>query len=157
GMAGPGFNACAQVPPHGVGGGYPAGAGIFYPIRASNVDALLDEGIMPTRERVDGHSESVRSKLTHLKLARGDIFVATAGGGGGVGDPLLRAPELVAADIAAEYLTTAHAREMYGVIIDSDGNVDAAATEQRRAEIKRHRIGSEPAKPLTAPPSTGIS
>jgi N-methylhydantoinase B len=157
GMAGPGFNACAQVPPHGFGGGYPAGAGIFFPIRSSNVDALLLDGTMPTRERVQGHSESVRSKLTHLKLARGDIFVATAGGGGGIGDPLLRAPTDVAADIAGNYITAAHAHEIYGVVVDPDGNVDEAATEQRRHTIRRERIGAEPPKPLTAPPSIGIS
>jgi N-methylhydantoinase B len=157
GMAGPGFNACAQVPPHGFGGGYPAGAGIFYPIRASNVDALLLDGQMPSRERVHGHSESVRSKLTHLKLARGDIFVATAGGGGGIGDPLLRSPAEVAADIAADYVTAAHAHEVYGVVVDSDGNVDEPATEQRRHKLRRERIGAEPPKPLSAPPSIGIS
>ena len=36
-MAGPGFNACAQVPPHGAGGGYPGCAGTFFPVRGSNV------------------------------------------------------------------------------------------------------------------------
>ncbi len=88
-MAGPGFNACAQVPPHGAGGGYPGCAGTFFPVRGSNVAELLDQGILPTMERLEGHTEVVRSKVTHLDLKRGDVFVATAGGGAGIGDPLL--------------------------------------------------------------------
>lgn len=156
GMAGPGFNACAQVPPHGFGGGYPAGAGTFFPVRASNVGELLDQKIMPTRERLEGRTETVRSKLTHLVLARGDVFVATSGGGGGLGDPLLRPAEKVSQDIAAGYVTEEHAREIYGVVLARD-EIDVAGTEARRAEIRRERIGGEPAREAKAPPSIGIS
>jgi N-methylhydantoinase B len=157
GMAGPGFNACAQVPPHGVGGGYPAGAGVFYPVRESNVADLLAQGVMPTMERLEGRTERVRSKLTHLVLARGDVFVATSGGGGGVGDPLLRSPDLVADDVIAGYVTHGHAREIYGVVLGPDDRPDGQATADRRLEIRRERIGGDPARELTAPPSIGVS
>jgi N-methylhydantoinase B len=157
GMAGPGFNACAQVPPHGMGGGFPGSAGIFYPVRASNVSELIDKDVLPTRERLEGRTESVRSKLTHLVLARGDVFVATAGGGAGLGDPLLRDPAKVAADVAAGYVTTGHAHAVYGVVVDGENQVDEQATTDRRAEIRRERIGGDPAKVATPPPSVGIS
>ena len=75
-MAGPGFNACAQVPPHGVGGGYPANAGIFYPVRNGNIQELLDKGVLPTYERFEGEREDVRSKLGHIKLDHDTVFVA---------------------------------------------------------------------------------
>jgi len=156
GMAGPGFNACAQVPPHGFGGGYPGSSGTFFPVRGSNVAELISQGVLPTRERLEGRTEEVRSKLTHLNLARGDVFVATAGGGAGIGDPLLRAAGKVAEDIAAGYVTVEHAHEIYGVVLDGDA-VDDAATEARRAEIRRQRIGGEPTKPANAPPSIGVS
>jgi N-methylhydantoinase B len=156
-MAGPGFNACAQVPPHGVGGGYPAAAGTFYPVRSSNVADLIEQGTMPTMERLEGRTEQVRSKLTHLVLSRGDVFVATSGGGGGVGDPLLRDPGLVAADVVASYVTANHARELYGVVVNDDGSVDESATAARRAEIRRERIGGEPAHEAKAPPVIGVS
>jgi N-methylhydantoinase B len=155
-MAGPGFNACAQVPPHGAGGGYPGCAGTFFPVRGSNVAALIDQGVLPTRQRLEGRTEVVRSKVTHLDLARGDVFVATAGGGAGVGDPLLRPAEKVAADVINGYVTADHARVIYGVIVNGE-EIDAAATDARRAEIRRERIGSDPAKPATEPPSVGIS
>ena len=41
-MGGPGFNACAEVPPIGFGGGYPASSGDFYPLTETNIAALID-------------------------------------------------------------------------------------------------------------------
>ncbi|HZO05545.1 MAG TPA: hydantoinase B/oxoprolinase family protein [Solirubrobacterales bacterium] len=156
-MAGPGFNACAKVPPHGVGGGYPASAGDFYPVRETNIDELLSKSELPVMERFEGKMEEVRSKLTHLKLGRDDVFVALSGGGGGIGDPLLREAELVAQDVVGGYITADHAINVYGVISDGEGGVDAAATEAKREEIRKARIGGDPSKPLSEPPSIGIS
>jgi N-methylhydantoinase B len=155
-MAGPGFNACAEFPPHGFGGGYPGSAGLFFAVRGSNVSELISQGTMPSREALEGRTENVRSKVTHLVLARGDVFVATAGGGAGLGDPLLREPARVVDDVANGYVTADHARVIYGVILDGE-SVDAAATEARRAEIRRERIGGDPARAASAPPSVGIS
>lgn len=155
-MAGPGFNACAQVPPHGTGGGYPGCAGTFFPVRASNVADLIDKGVLPTMERLEGRSEVVRSKVTHLDLMRTDVFVATSGGGAGIGDPLLRSVEKVVEDVVNGYVTAEHANEIYGVVLDGE-QPDSAATDARRAEIRRERIGGDPAKQAKAPPSVGIS
>lgn len=156
-MAGPGFNACAKVPPHGTGGGYPASAGNFYPVRETNIAELLDKGVLPVMERFEGRAEEVRSKLTHLKLERDDVFVALSGGGGGVGDPLLRDPDQVAQDLIGEYITPNHASGVYGVIVDDEGAVDEKATAAKREEIRKQRIGGTPAKELKAPESIGIS
>jgi N-methylhydantoinase B len=156
-MAGPCFNACAQVPPHGFGGGYPGSGGTFFPVRDSNVADLLAQGIMPTQERLDGRTEVVRSKLTHIVLSRGDVFVATAGGGAGLGDPLLRDPELVVKDVVAGYVTAEHAGAVYGVVLAGEDAVDAEATTARRAEIRRERIGADPAKEAATPASVGVS
>jgi N-methylhydantoinase B len=156
-MAGPGFNACAQVPPHGVGGGFPAGAGTFHAVRETNVGKLLADGILPTRERLEGRAESLRAKVSHLRLERDDVFVATSGGGGGLGDPLLREPSRVAEDVAANYTTVDHARVVYGVVLDGEGGVDVDATTARRAEIRRERIGGDPAREAGTPATTGVS
>ncbi|HST38912.1 MAG TPA: hydantoinase B/oxoprolinase family protein, partial [Conexibacter sp.] len=156
GMSGPCFNACAQVPPHGVGGGYPGSAGSFHPVRESNVPALLAAQTLPTMARLDGRAERVRSKLTHINLAVGDVFVATAGGGAGLGDPLLRAPELVVRDVLDGYVTAGHAAHVYGVVLDGS-ELDAAATDAARAQIRRERIGAEPGRALRAPANIGIS
>jgi N-methylhydantoinase B len=59
--------------------------------------------------------------------------------------------------VVAGYVTAPHARELYGVVVAGDGSVDAEATAARRAEIRRERIGGEPAREAAAPPSIGVS
>jgi N-methylhydantoinase B len=156
-MGGVGFNACAQVPPIGYGGGYPASSGNFYPVRDTNIAALIAEGVLPTEARLEGRNEATRSKLTHLVLGLDDVFVTTSGGGGGLGDPLLRDPALVVRDVAARYVTPDHAREIYGVILGADGALDAEASSARREEIRRARSGGEPTAELRAPAHIGGS
>lgn len=156
-MGGVGFNATAQVPPIGFGGGFPASGGNFYPIRETNVTQLLAEGMLPTQARVKGKREATRSKITHLVVNRDDVFVSVSGGGGGLGDPLLRDPELVVAGVAAGYQTTKHVEEIYGVVVGADGALDAQATADRREAIRNARIGGGPREELRAPASLGVS
>ena len=55
---------------------------------------------------------------------------------GGWGDPLKRDPTRVAEDIRQEKVTQAHAREIYGVIVDADTFVvDEVKTEAIRAAM----------------------
>jgi N-methylhydantoinase B len=156
-VGGPGFNACAEVPPRGFGGGYPGSAGNFFPMRETNVGAMLEAGTVPRKEELQGTAEPVCAKVPHITFARDDVFVTTCGGGGGLGDPLLRDPEVVVGDVAARYITAGHALAGYGVVIDGDGGLDVEATAARREEIRRERIGAEPVRPLEAPDSIGVS
>ena len=59
-------------------------------------------------------------------LKAGDRFRLRVGGGGGFGPPIGRDPELVAADVAAGYISIDHAAEIYGVIATMDGILDNA-------------------------------
>jgi N-methylhydantoinase B len=156
-MGGPGFNACAEVPPIGFGGGYPASSGDFKPLANTNIAALIDQGLLPTEARLQGTPLPTRSKMTHLVLSRDDVFVTTSGGGGGLGDPLLRDRALVAADLAAGYITPAHAREIYGIVLDNDGAIDERASQEQRELIRRRRIGGTPTAELRAPASIGVA
>jgi N-methylhydantoinase B len=157
-MGGPGFNACAEVPPIGFGGGYPASSGDFRPLANTNISALIEQGSQPTQERIEGTPTPTRSKMTHLVLKRDDVFVTISGGGGGLGDPLLRDRALVATDLAAGYITPAHAKAMYGVVAGDDGVVDEAASDGEREEIRRRRLGgSAPSAEMGAPPNVGVS
>ena len=116
-----------------------------------NIQELLDKGLLPTYERFEGEKEDVRSKLGHIKLDHDTVFVALSGGGGGLGDPLLRDPEAVARDVAFEYATPDHASSVYGVIVTDDHQVDEAATTAKREEIRAARIGGTPSAELKAP------
>src|SRR4029079_12214081 len=71
---------------------------------------------------------------------KGDIFRHVLAGAGGWGDPLERDPAAVLKDVRHELLSAAKAAADYGVIVDpARWTVDAAATTQRREEIKRAR------------------
>ena len=79
-----------------------------------------------------------------------------SGGGGGLGDPLLRDPAAVAADVAAGYVTRAHARAAYGVVLLDGGEVEPTATAERRADMRRGRIGGDPELELSQPVTPGV-
>jgi len=157
GASGPAFNACAEVPPRGFGGGHPASSGSFSVLRDTNVPSLLASGRLPTRETLDGTATRLASKVTHLTINPHDVWLATSGGGGGLGDPLLRDPALVAEDVASGYITAKHARAAYGVEL-VEGEADAEASEALRREIRRARIGAEPTVAQATPQAgNGIS
>jgi N-methylhydantoinase B len=99
----------------------------------------------------------VSQHATHLKLERGDLFIMLSACGGGLGDPLLRDPAKVVEDVGDGYITAEHAREIYGVVLDGEGKLDAAATQARRDEIRRQRIGGEPRSPLNPRKSMAVS
>ena len=53
-------------------------------------------------------------------------------GGGGVGDPRERDPELVRQDVLDGLVSAEQARDAYGVAFAADGEVDAAETARLR-------------------------
>ncbi|PSP96847.1 5-oxoprolinase [Halobacteriales archaeon QS_4_70_19] len=89
--------------------------------------------------RTDGTEEELPSKVENVPVAAGDRLVFSTAGGGGLGDPLERAPGQVATEVARGLSTEEAAREEYGVILDDDGSVNADATERQRADIRETR------------------
>ena len=67
-------------------------------------------------------------------VPRGDRVVIEMPGGGGLGDPRGRDPEIVAADVRAGLVSPAQAREVYAVALTDAGDVDGAATKAMRGE-----------------------
>ncbi len=86
--------------------------------------------------RADGTLiEPENGKLASVPMQEGDTYVIESGGGGGFGDPTLREPERVLADVRAGYVSRESAERDYGVVLSADGSaVDEAATARRRAE-----------------------
>jgi N-methylhydantoinase B len=156
-MGGPAWASCLKVPASGFGGGYPGAASNFYLIRDSTVRDLLDRGKAPLPDRVDGRREETRGKVGHVSYVRDDVSVVISGGGGGVGDPLLRDPDKVVADVRAGWVTKEHAAAAYGVIVRSDGALDLERTSEERKSIRKHRIGGTPTEQLAPPKSAGVS
>lgn len=91
--------------------------------------------------------EWLGSVFSDVPIGPGDVFSRPTAGGGGFGDPLERDPTKVVEDVADDYVSVARAAKDYGVVIrviDADlchYEVDAAATEALRAEIRSQRRG----------------
>jgi len=87
----------------------------------------------------DAENRELPGKFT-MTIRRGDVFRHVLAGAGGWGDPLERDPAAVLKDVRNELLSLAKAETDYGVIIDvRTWAVNAAATQQRRAEIRARR------------------
>jgi N-methylhydantoinase B len=72
------------------------------------------------------------------------VFRHVHAGGGGWGDPLERDPAAVLRDVRNEFVSPAKAEADYGVVIDTrTWTVDAAASERRRADLRKRRGWSE--------------
>ena len=88
-------------------------------------------------------AELLPSKPT-MMFRKGDVFRHIHAGGGGWGDPLERDPEAVLRDVRNEFLSAGKAAADYGVVIDTAAwQVDVAATDKRRDELRKQRNWSE--------------
>jgi N-methylhydantoinase B len=65
-------------------------------------------------------------------IPTGERLVVEMPGGGGLGDPLKRDPQAVQRDVAMGYVSKESARDLYKVVLDAKGAVDAAATRAAR-------------------------
>jgi N-methylhydantoinase B len=75
------------------------------------------------------------SRYADLPLTPGDRFRLETPGGGGYGDPMLRDPQQVVADVLAGYVSVECAASDYGVMLREDGReLDEEATEVMRAK-----------------------
>lgn len=158
GLAGSATNSCAEVPPRGFGGGCPGATGNYWPVYETNAEALMEQGTLPVDTALNGSELRVPSKTGQMALARNDVLRLLSGGGGGLGDPLQRDPQLVAHDLRDDYVTAVNAREAYGVVLDADGqSVDEPATRGLRHDKRVERIGGEPSAEQGRPNSVGVS
>jgi N-methylhydantoinase B len=83
--------------------------------------------------RADGTVEQpTNGKLYNVQLQPGDAYIIQSGGGGGFGEPQERPVEEVLADVAQGYISPESARDDYGVILTEAGDLDEAATKERR-------------------------
>ena len=123
----------AEVPnTSGIFGGYPGATVIQRWSEQAAKDGILRDGIDWT---------TFGPKPGLIRMKRGDVFAVSWQGGGGFGDPLERDPAAVLADLRRGLISEAAATEVYGVVITRDG-VDRAATQARRDELRRARVGT---------------
>ena len=76
------------------------------------------------------------SKVTDVRIKRGQRIRLETPGGGGFGDPLAREPARVARDVQLGYVSHAAAHRDYGVALAQDGSVDQSATATLREKVR---------------------
>jgi N-methylhydantoinase B len=78
-------------------------------------------------------------KIAGHPVEEGTIVGVRSAGGGGYGDPLDREAERVAHDVREGYVSAKAARDLYGLVLDKSGRVDAAATDALRKRKRGDR------------------
>lgn len=106
--------------PYGLEGGHPGECGSFY-------------------RRFEGEETRMPAKSTGNAMRKGEIVIANTPGAGGYGNPILRDPQKVLADVENDYVSVEKAKTEYGVVLTALANggyeVDEVATSALRAEM----------------------
>jgi N-methylhydantoinase B len=82
--------------------------------------------------RAGGEEADLPSKVPYMRARAGDCFIVVGPSGGGYGDPRLRAPERVLADVLDGFVTVNSAGRDYGVVLKADLTIDGEATGRAR-------------------------
>jgi N-methylhydantoinase B len=131
------------------------GSRASFRLRAStDVAARLAAGEVPQDfDSLVGEELPVSFKGAPLDIPPGFAWEWVSPSAAGWGDPLLRQPGDVVADVSAGLMERDAARRVYGVVLDADGAPDGSATAAARAEVRRSRLGGEDPGELVDPPS----
>lgn len=98
-----------------------------------------------------GQVEQFDAKPGFFVIDAGDVIAYSFQGGGGWGDPIDRDPAAVADDVHDGFVSADVAKEIYGVVFDGEGAVDAEATAERRREIRHARVDGAADEPVDEP------
>lgn len=142
------------VPGPGLFGGLPSSPNDYQRITGSGIrEHLAAGGSMPTSlaelAELGAVSHPVPAKSFNNEVGSDDVWFTAVAAASGYGDPLLRDPARVEADVAEGRVSEEWARKAYGVVVG-----DADATRALRAERLRERLGCAPQR-LPVPDPTG--
>lgn len=125
----------------GMMGGYPATVNIYKFKRDSNISQRLKSRDMPADiGELTGRDETLALRQQNFQQGPSDVYAVTWTGGGGFGDPLQRDPAKVLHDVTEQRAVSVDAaRAIYGVVLNTKGELDHSATEQLRAKMRNER------------------
>ncbi|OUZ12287.1 hydantoinase [Aeromicrobium sp. PE09-221] len=164
------FAPSASVVADGYAGGLPGGGSGHRVLRSTNVQRLMGSGSSPRADRLASEAEELLEvNQQSVPIAVGDVFEQWIAGGGGYGDPLLRDPEAVRADVSDGYVSAEVAENVYGVALDGDPRsgvaVNLKATRELRRTLRAERVKGgdglldvpDPARATAASPGPGTA
>ncbi len=125
----------------GLFGGYPGSAAYVHNIkgadlleRARNGEAYpICDGDWdhPALFEIEGERTYKQDNFTTLEpFSEGDLYLSVMKGAPGLGDPLLRPAEAVAADVREGHLLPRFAESVYGVALDGEGEAGVSAERE---------------------------
>ena len=125
----------------GMMGGYPATTNAYGFVTSSDIQRRFAERKMPADiDEVVGEPVTLALRQENFTQGPDDVYAVRWSGGGGFGDPMDRDPEAVRADLDNFAVTPDAARDIYGVVLDAEGRIDANATEAHRAAVRAARV-----------------
>ena len=122
----------------GLCGGYPGSVNDYVWVHAPQ-DGHNTDRFATTLDAIPGEDEPISWGV--FPLMGDDALYVRWNGGGGIGDPLDRAPEKVLADVTTGHISNEAARDVYGVV-EAAGAVDVSATAARRKELREARLAA---------------
>jgi N-methylhydantoinase B len=119
----------------GMMGGYPATTNVYKFKRATDILERMAAREMPADiADVKGEAVTLQLRQENIQQEARDVYAVIWSAAGGFGDPYERDPEKVCQDVVeSRSVSIASAREIYGVVITTDGLVDDAATRLLRS------------------------
>jgi len=143
----------------GMMGGYPAATGYRFEAHKTGLERRIANGeslplggdidpAAPTYEHnIDATARIKRDKqcmTTEDCYDNHDLYLNYLRGGPGFGDPFDREPKAIEKDLNEKFLLPEFAKKVYGAVFTQDAkgvfSVDAAATQARRAELRKERL-----------------
>jgi N-methylhydantoinase B len=86
---------------------------------------------------VDGSLSEELGSYAQVALQPGETIVGHTCGGGGYGPPHERDPQRVSKDVREGWISPERAFDVYGVRVNTDGEIDLSATAARRREFAK--------------------
>jgi N-methylhydantoinase B len=122
----------------GIFGGYP-GCNVDYVIFREGLD--WKEGEFPKNLASSSGKQTEHVQWGIFDLRDGDMLYIRFMGGGGYGDPIDRDPDLVLHDVLGDLVSVECAKDIYGVVIDTERKaVDTGGTQKQRKSIREQRL-----------------
>jgi N-methylhydantoinase B len=136
----------------GMMGGYPGTTNEYKYVRHSDIqDRIESRKMIDDISEVTGESVTLQLRQVNFEQLPADVYSVVCSAAGGFGDPLDRDPQKVKEDVEAHSVTVDGAREMYGVVIESEtGELDHDATESLRTNARNERLNGHRLHPIKA-------
>ena len=136
----------------GMMGGYPGATNEYKYVRHSDIqDRIESRKMIDDISEVAGEPVTLQLRQVNFEQLPADVYSVVCSAAGGFGDPLDRDPQKVKEDVEANSVTVDGAREIYGVVIESEtGELDHDATESLRTNARNERLNGHRLNPVKA-------